>query len=117
MMDKSSHSEINYVFLDEIQEIKDFEKCIITLFENKQFKYDIYITGSNSKMFSEKLATLFTGRSAPINVFPISFKLFHEQLNNEYSNNSLFNKYLKYGGLGIIVPNYDEENLIQKTLK
>ncbi|MDR2568427.1 MAG: AAA family ATPase, partial [Mycoplasmataceae bacterium] len=61
ILENSIPKKTNYIFLDEIQDIKEFEKCIIGLFENKEYVFDIYLTGSNSHMFSEELATLFTG--------------------------------------------------------
>jgi predicted AAA+ superfamily ATPase len=116
IINKSSKNTTNYVFLDEIQEVKNFEKCVIALFENKQIKFDIYITGSNSHMFSSKLATLFTGRNAPIYVYPITFKSFFKELNKSTDRSKSFEKYLKYGGLGIVIPNYDNEKMLQQTL-
>jgi predicted AAA+ superfamily ATPase len=105
---KSDSTKTNYVFLDEIQEINNFEKCIITLFENKKYKYDIYITGSNSHMFSEELATLFTGRTKKIKIFPFTFKEVKENVLTSMSEYDALFEYLKYGGLGVIVPFYKE---------
>jgi predicted AAA+ superfamily ATPase len=117
IISKSSKKHMNYIFLDEIQEIKEFEKCVITLFESKEYKFDIYITGSNSKMFSSKLATLFTGRNAPINVYPIPFKSFNEKIFDKLSDTHKLNEYMKYGGLGIIIPSFDNKEVIEQTLR
>ncbi|MDR2846788.1 MAG: ATP-binding protein [Mycoplasmataceae bacterium] len=119
IISKSSKNIINYVFLDEIQEIENFEKVVISLFENKEYKYDIYITGSNSKMFSSNLSTLFTGRNIEIKVFPLSFKEFYGCAKDILKNNdktSIFNKYLNYGGLPIILESLDNNKEIEKIL-
>ncbi|MDR2568597.1 MAG: ATP-binding protein [Mycoplasmataceae bacterium] len=112
ILEKSLHQRINYVLLDEVQEIKNFEKCIVGLFENKNIKFDIYITGSNSHMFSSELATLMTGRTSEIQVFPLTF----EELNTSKFKVNLLS-YLKYGGLGIICNLYENEAELKKWLK
>ncbi len=60
-----------YIFLDEIQEVKSWEKAINSFFVD--FNADIYITGSNSKLLSSELATYIVGRYIEINVTPLSF--------------------------------------------
>ena len=61
-----------YVFLDEIQNVPEFQKCVDSLFLREYL--DIYITGSNSYMLSGELATYLTGRYIQIHVLPLSFK-------------------------------------------
>ncbi|MDR2846790.1 MAG: ATP-binding protein [Mycoplasmataceae bacterium] len=102
---RSNKNKVNYLFLDEIQEIKDFEKCVISLYSNKKIKFDIYLTGSNSKMFSSSLATLFTGRNQEIRVYPLSFSEFYNYAkeNTKLDRIEIFNTYMELGGMPIIL--------------
>ena len=61
-----------YIFLDEIQNVSEFEKTVDSLFINKEV--DLYITGSNAWLLSSELATLLTGRYIEIKMLPLSFK-------------------------------------------
>ncbi|MDR2938468.1 MAG: ATP-binding protein [Prevotellaceae bacterium] len=86
----------NYVFIDEIQEIAQFEKAMRSLLLNPQ--YDLYCTGSNANMLSGELSTYLSGRYIEIPIYSLSyveFLRFHKLKN---SNESLA-LYLKYGGL------------------
>lgn len=83
----------NYVFLDEIQNVKDFEKAVRSLYEKKNI--DLYLTGSNSKLQSGEWATSLTGRYVEIKMYPLSFKEFlsinpTDNLDKAYAN------YLEY---------------------
>lgn len=60
-----------YFFLDEIQEVKDFEKCIESLRLN--LDCDIYITGSNAKLLSSEISTYLAGRYVEFVIYPFSF--------------------------------------------
>lgn len=62
---------ISYIFLDEIQEVEDWEKWVRTMHELK--KANIIISGSNAKLLSRELSTLLTGRHIDLEVFPLSF--------------------------------------------
>ena len=64
--------KMNYIFLDEIQNVHEFQKAVNSLFIKKNV--DLYITGSNAYMLSGELATLLSGRYVEIHLLPLSFK-------------------------------------------
>ncbi|MBE5968457.1 MAG: ATP-binding protein [Lachnospiraceae bacterium] len=85
-----------YIFLDEIQNCKDFEKAVDSLFIKENT--DVYITGSNAYMLSGELATLLSGRYVTIDMLPLSFKEYI--IANNDSNKSTrehFADYLRFG--------------------
>lgn len=85
----------NYIIIDEVQMCADFEKAVNNF--HAEGKYDIYITGSNAFLLSSDLATLFTGRTYSIEVYPFSYKEFLEYY--ELSNNDEnFDRYVLEGG-------------------
>jgi predicted AAA+ superfamily ATPase len=64
--------EPTYLFLDEIQNLKEWERLVYTLYEKKRYK--IVITGSSSKLLSKEVATSLRGRALPVTVLPLSFE-------------------------------------------
>lgn len=69
---KLLEKEINYVFIDEVQKVTEFQKAVDSLYVKNNV--DLYITGSNSKLLSGELATLLSGRYTEIKMLPLSFK-------------------------------------------
>ena len=100
IIEKANKKSMNYVFLDEIQNVKEFQKCIDSLLLRDYL--DIYITGSNSYMLSGELATYLTGRYIQIHVLPLSFK---EYLSYYGEENELkkYNEYSVYGGFPYLI--------------
>lgn len=86
----------NFLFIDEVQMCVDFEKAINNF--HAEEKYDIYITGSNAFLMSSDLATLFTGRTFEIKVYPFSYKEFLKYYDME-NNEKSFDAYVLEGGL------------------
>jgi len=82
----------NYIFLDEIQNITDFEKMVDGLYASENV--DVYITGSNANLLSSELATLLSGRYIEISILPFSFAEYLEVRGIDTSN-----KYLNYEAL------------------
>ena len=85
----------NYVFLDEIQHVPQFEKAVDSLFIKE--KVDIYITGSNAYFMSSDLATLLSGRYVELRMLPLSFREFcsREMLQERFSLRELYEKYTR----------------------
>ena len=96
-------AEINgkaYLFLDEIQEVKDWEKCINSL--RVSLDCDIYITGSNAKLLSSELSTYLGGRYVEFIIYPFSFAEFLElyhSISPDIPLQECFQKYLSFGGM------------------
>ena len=94
-----------YLLLDEIQEVKEWEKAINSF--SVDFNTDIYITGSNSHMLSSELATYLSGRYIQLTIYPLSFNEYLE-FKKEYNPSNLkdnyleFNNFLRLGGFPAI---------------
>ena len=88
-----------YIFLDEIQQVVDFQKAVDSLYVKQNV--DIYITGSNAYLLSGELATLLSGRYVEINMLPLSFAEFCE-MKGTSDHEALLAEYMKNGGLPYI---------------
>ncbi len=103
--------EWSYLFIDEVQEIAQWEKAV-NAFLN-QGGIDIVITGSNSHLLSSELATLLTGRYVEIPVYPLTFSEFvgfGRQSGNDTPTDELFAQYLRQGGMpGLFHVDADED--------
>ncbi len=84
----------NYVFIDEIQIIPEFQKVADSLYLNKNI--DLYITGSNAKLLSSELSTLLAGRYIEIKMLPLSFKEFITTRESK-DLETLYNEYISIG--------------------
>lgn len=86
-----------YLFFDEIQVVPQWEKLINSYFAKENF--DIYITGSNSKLLSGEFATYLSGRYVELNIYPFSFREYIEYNGITDDFRSHFYKYLEDGGM------------------
>ncbi|MCX6300165.1 MAG: ATP-binding protein [Bacteroidetes bacterium] len=86
----------NYVFIDEVQNVKEFEKLLEGLYVHPNI--DLYITGSNAFLLSSELATLLTGRAYEIHVLPFSFAEFISFTGKSNNLDRAFAAYLSTGG-------------------
>lgn len=112
--DQTSKSKKNYLFIDEIQDISDFEKAIRNL--QAKGEHDIYITGSNAFLLSGELATYLSGRYVEFKIFGLTyneFLIFHELPDSQKT----FLTYLKYGGLPYLINLTLTDDLIYDYLR
>ena len=104
-----------YLFFDEIQEVKDWEKCVNSL--RVALDCDIYITGSNAKLLSGELATYLGGRYVEFVIYPFSFAEFLElyrPTDPRATAGQCFQQYLRFGGMPYLSRlNYQEEPVRQ----
>lgn len=86
----------NYVFIDEVQNVFEFEKLLEGLYVHPNV--DLYVTGSNAFLLSSELATLLTGRAYEINVLPFSFAEYLEFTGKTSNPDRAFAEYVRTGG-------------------
>ncbi len=92
--DNLQADQMNYIFLDEIQMVPEFERVLDSLFIKENV--DLYVTGSNAYMLSGELATLLSGRYVELKVYPLSFVEFFSALGGDKA--TVFQRYLEFGG-------------------
>ncbi len=103
-----SDEENYYVFLDEIQELDNFERLVNGL--NGHDNIDVYVTGSNSKFLSKDIRTIFRGRGDEIRVFPLSFREFCQNYPNDIRE--AWKLYYTFGGMPRLLHYTDNEQKI-----
>lgn len=86
----------NYVFIDEIGLVPEFERMLDSLFVKPNV--DLYVTGSNAYMLSSDIATLLTGRYIEVEMQPLTFSEFTQFFPNTYDHTRLFQQFMRYGG-------------------
>lgn len=92
--DNLNKNKKNYIFIDEVQLIDNFQRTVDSLYLNKNI--DLYVTGSNAKLLSSEISTLLSGRHIEIKMLPLSFKEYKDAYNT-LSNDELYQKYISFG--------------------
>ena len=102
-----------YLLLDELQEIKGWEKVVNDLLENSDV--DLYVTGSNSKLMSSEISTYLTGRYVTIPVYTLSLREYLTFKNKDESKaRDVFDEYVQYGGFPLVgISNFDTKAAYQ----
>lgn len=109
---KSKTNGKKYILLDEVQNVKNWEKAVNSILVD--IDSDIYITGSNAYLLSSELTTLLAGRVLTIKMYPFSFKEFIKEypFKDDENKYDKFDKYLKFGGMPMLVNMNDNEELM-----
>jgi predicted AAA+ superfamily ATPase len=105
IMERLADGTMTYVFLDEIQQVPDFQKAVDSLFI--QPNVDVYVTGSNARLLSGELATLLSGRYIELHLLPLSFSEYLELRGG--APRDTFNAYFMGGGFPYAATLDDEE--------
>lgn len=104
----------NYLIIDEIQEINEFEKCLRSIQVKNQA--EIFITGSNADLLSSELSTFLSGRYVEIKVYGLSYNEFL-QFHGLENSEETFYKYLQFGGLPGLIQIPLEEKMVFDYLR
>jgi len=105
VVDRLNSDKMTYVFLDEIQNVSEFQKAVDSLFIRDNV--DVYITGSNAQILSGELATRLSGRYIEISMLPLSFAEYFEMIGGD--KRDAWNSYFKNGGFPYTVAIEDED--------
>jgi len=111
---EKSKNKKSYILIDEVQDIKKFEKALRSL--KAVGKHDIYCTGSNANLLSGELATYLSGRYIEFKVFSLSYFEFLK-FHNLQENQDSFLKYIKYGGLPYLANLKLDDDIVYHYLK
>ena len=97
ILEHHTEGKHNVLIIDEVQLCENFERVINSIHSKRI--YDIYITGSNAFLLSSDLATLFTGRTMEVKVYPFSFAEYLEYNTPDKNVNDAFDDYVRIGGM------------------
>lgn len=120
LMEKITDRLMNYIFLDEIQLVPQFEKVVNSLFLKENV--DIYITGSNAYMLSGEIATLLSGRYVEIKMLPFSFTEYAQFKRDFFkkevaADETLYNEYVSLGGFPYVASISNDKNLVRDYIR
>lgn len=114
IQNKSNSEGKTYLFIDEVQEIEQFELALRSLQSDGNF--DIYCTGSNAKLLSGELATALAGRYVQFHIHSLTYKEFLDFHELSASNETLYD-YIKYGGMPHLVNLRKDESVYYEYLR
>lgn len=109
-----SDGRMTYFFFDEIQNAKDFERVVDSLYIKPNV--DIYITGSNAYMLSSELATLLSGRYVEIKMLPLSFKEYVEVSGDEHELPRKYRNYIETSSFPYVLDMKQDARVIREYL-
>ncbi len=107
-----------YIFIDEVQDISDWERTVNSLSQDYAFETEVFLSGSNSRLLSGELATLLSGRYISLKVYPFSYSEYRGVWSLDKDRGS-FLRYLKDGGLPELINlvDYDVKQRYVEGLK
>lgn len=108
--DRIEDEKVYYIFLDEIQNVNNFEKVVNSLRASLN-NVSIFITGSNSKLLSDEISTVLSGRYVSFNINPLSYKEYTELTGKNPKDEETFWDFVKWGGLPNRTEFTDENNI------
>lgn len=114
IMERMQADKINYIFLDEIQHVKNFEKVVDSLFIKDNA--DVYITSSNAYFMSGDLATLLTGRYVELSMLPLSFREFSQGMTGDMSLSEQYNAYIRISSFPYALQFQDDSQAVEEYL-
>ena len=108
--EKIKDNKLYYIFLDEVQNVVDFEKVVNSLRASLK-NVSIFVTGSNSKLLSNELSTVLSGRYVSFNINPLNYREYVELAGKNPYNENTFWDFIKWGGLPNRIQFTDESNV------
>jgi len=106
IIDNLNEKKMNYIFIDEVQKIDEFQRAVDSLYIKDNV--DLYITGSNANLLSSELATLLSGRYIEIKMLPLSFKEY-KSFYKDLDNDELYRRYISLGSFPYVT-NFNSED-------